>query len=127
MTLIRPLDTIIIVLTLCASGLAIFFFQGVSGNKAEVYLGSTKIAVFDLNSEDKIKEIETRIGTVRLRIGNGSIQVVSSPCTQKICILQGAISHTDEHITCLPAHLFISVADGKTTETLFDQIDAISY
>jgi hypothetical protein len=126
-TLIRPLDTILAILILIASGLAIYFFQGVSGNKAEVYLGSTKVATFDLNSDDRIKEIETRIGTVRLRVGNGSIQVLSSPCDQKICILQGAITHTDEHIICLPARMFISVSDRNQSETLFDQIDAISY
>lgn len=86
---------------------------------------SEKVASFRLAGKEKTVFIETRIGKVELKVGKGSIQVLSSPCDHKICILQGAIQHTHEHIICLPARMYISITHGD--DNPFDQIDAISY
>ncbi len=126
-TLIRPLDSIIIVFILISTGLAFYLLKGNTGSKAEIHLGSKRIARFELQGDDRIKLIDTRIGQIKVRVGNGSIQVLSSPCDQKICILQGAIHNTHEHIVCLPAQMYISIVNSENADNLFDDIDAISH
>ena len=127
MVLHRPLDFLLIFIILVATGLGFYYFKGAVGNKAEIHLGSKRIARFDLQGDERIKQIDTRIGKIRIRVGNGSIQVLSSPCDQKICILQGAIQNTHEHIICLPAQMYISVVTNENAHNPFDTIDAISY
>lgn len=110
---IRPLDVFIILVVVAAIGFSVFFLRSVKGKKAEVYIDREKIAEFNLDVHEQVKEIETRIGNVKLQLGNGEIRVLSTPCTKKICALTGAISHSHERILCLPAHMYIRVVEGE--------------
>ncbi len=127
MTLYRPFDFLLLLLVFIATGLAFYYFKGDVGNSAEIHLGSKRVARFNLQGEESIKHIDTRIGRVRIRVGSGSIQVLSSPCNHKICILQGAVHNTHEHVICLPAQMYISVVNTANADNPFDTIDAISY
>ena len=127
MTLIRPLDVILVILITAAAAGSFFLTGKEVGSKAEVYVDNMKAAVFNLDGPVQFKDIATKIGKVRVKYGNGSIQVTQSPCIQKICIHQGAISHTYENITCLPAQLQIAVIDKTHSLKSPDAVDAISY
>ena len=123
----RPFDSVLVIL-ICGLTIASFFLlKGTSGSRAEIYLESHKIASFELNGSERFKEIDSRIGTIQIRVGEGTIQVLESPCSQKICILQGAIRETHEHIICLPARMVISIINQKSGETSTDAVDAFSY
>lgn len=107
---IRPFDLIVVSLILVIiCMLALFLREKDVGKKAEVYVGKNLYAVFNLDKEEEIKEIETKIGTVRLKVGNGKISVHSSPCRNKICMLRGEISHSHERIICLPTKMTIRI------------------
>jgi len=127
MTLIRPIDFILMIIITAAAAGSFFLMGKEVGSKAEVYVNNRKTAVFNLDGTVQFKDIATKIGKVRVKYGDGSIQVTQSPCIQKICIHQGAISHIYENITCLPAQLQIVITDKTNSLKSADGIDAISY
>ncbi len=127
MIFFRPFDILIVLLLSIAAITAFFSFESVAGSKAEIRVQNKTIAVLDLNQPVQKRVIETRIGPVTIQYGEGSIRIVSSPCPHKICLLQGAIESTHQHIICLPARMTISVIDGKNSENPLDKIDAFSY
>lgn len=102
-------------------------FKGKGGSSAEVFLENRKIASFDLSGSLRTKTIDSRIGAITLEVGQSSIRVLQSPCNQKICLLQGAIKETHEHIICLPARMYITIVSENTTQNPFDAVDAFSY
>lgn len=127
MTLIRPLDIILLVLIAAAAAGSFFLMGKEVGSQAEIYVNNRKTAGFNLDGPAQFKDITTKIGKVRVKYGDGSIQVTQSPCIQKICIHQGAISHIYENITCLPAQLQIVITDETNSLKSADGVDAISY
>ena len=127
MTLIRPLDIIILIIITVAAAGSFFLMGKEAGSQAEIYVNNSKTASFDLDGPVELKDIPTKIGKVRVKYGNGSVQVTQSPCIQKICIHQGAISHIYENIICLPAQLQIVIIDENNSLKSADGIDAITY
>ena len=127
MTLIRPLDIIILIIITVAAAGSFFLMGKEAGSQAEIYVNNSKTASFNLDGPVELKDITTKIGKVRVKYGNGSVQVTRSPCTQKICIHQGAISHIYENIICLPAQLQIVIIDETNSLKSADGIDVTSY
>lgn len=127
MKLIRPLDSLIILLLLAAGGISFVLVKGEQGARAEVYVDNRRAAVFSLSGPEQLKEIKTGIGTVQLLVGEGAIHVVKSPCRRKICILQGKIRHTHEKIICVPAHMAITIIDPDKPGSEQGGVDAVSY
>lgn len=127
MTLIRPLDIVILVLIATAAAGSFFPVKKEAGSQAEIYVDNRKTASFNLDGPVQLKDITTEIGKVRVKYGDGSVQVTQSPCIQKICIHQGAISHIYENIICLPAQLQIVIIDETNSLKSADGLDVISY
>jgi hypothetical protein len=127
MTLIRPLDIVVLVLIAAAAAGSFFLMKTEAGSRAEIYVNNRKTASFNLDGPAQLKDITTKIGKVRVKYGDGSVQVIQSPCPQKICIRQGAISHISKNIICLPAHLQIVITDETNSLKSADGIDVISY
>ena len=127
MTLIRPLDIVVLVLIAVATAGSFFLMKKEAGSRAEIYVNNRKTASFNLDGPDQLKGIPTQIGEVRVRYGNGTVQVAQSPCPQKICIRQGAISHIYQHIICLPAQLQVVIIDETNSLKPADGIDGLSY
>ncbi len=126
MIFFRRLDALIVIALTAAAMGAYFLIDKETGSHAEVYINNRKAAAFNIEGPVQLKEVDSRIGKIKLKIGEGAIQVVESPCTHKICILQGAIKETNEHIICVPAQLHITVVNNNSKKTN-EQIDAISY
>jgi len=127
MTLIRPLDIILVIMITAAAAGSFFLTRNEAGSQAEIYVNNRKAANFNLNGPVHYKDITTKIGSVRVKYGNGSVQVTKSPCPQKICIQQRAISHIHENIICLPAQLQIIIVNETNSLKSADGIDAISH
>ncbi|MBU2515203.1 NusG domain II-containing protein [bacterium] len=127
MAFFRPLDVLILILLFFSAIISFISFKSVSGSQAEIRIQNKTIAMLDLNQPLQEREIPTRIGVVTIQYGEGSIRVISSPCTQKICLLQGAIESTHEHIICLPARMTISIINDRNTINPLEKIDAFSY
>ena len=127
MTLIRPLDIIILVVITAAAAGSFFLMKKEAGSQAEIYVNNRKAASFSLDGPVQSKDISTKIGKVRVKYGNGSVQVTQSPCIQKICIHQGAISQIYENIICLPAQMQIVIIAKTDSSKSADGLDVISY
>jgi hypothetical protein len=127
MTLLRPLDIILLGIIIAAAAGSFFLMEKKAGSQAEIYVNNRKTASFNLNGSVQLKDITTKIGNVRVKYGDGSVQVIQSPCPQKICIQQGAISHIYENIICLPAQMQIVILDETNSSKSADAIDVISH
>ena len=125
LTLFRPLDAVLFALIAAAGVAVVFSFKSSPGSRAEVYVNGRKAAGFTLSVPVKSTRITTDIGPVWIRCGGGAIEVIKSPCPQKICLKQGAIKHTHEQIICVPAKLFIRIL-GEAASSGTGDIDAVT-
>jgi|APSaa5957512622_1039677.scaffolds.fasta_scaffold220942_1 hypothetical protein len=98
MAFFRPFDFFLVLILVGIIVSSVLLFKGSPGSRAEIYVSNQKIAYFNLSGEERYKEIPHKIGTSLIKYGQGSIQVIRSPCPQKICVLQGAIKLTHERI-----------------------------
>lgn len=61
------------------------------------------------------------LGNTVVRINNGNVRVLSSPCPYKQCIKMGPIGSDGGVIACVPNKVVISVVNDKK-----DGLDAVS-
>lgn len=78
--------------------------------------------VLELSLGRNVEEtVNGPLGETIIRVGNGSVEVVSSACPNKTCIHMGAISHRGEVVVCAPNRVFIYIRGGDGDET-FDGV-----
>ena len=70
----------------------------------------------------QILEVEGPLGTTTVAVEEDGVRVVSSPCSEKICVQTGRISKPGEWIACLPNRVFITIRTKDSGD-----IDAVSY
>lgn len=88
------------------SGIAVIRAEGQIVREVELYL-----------KENQELRIEGPLGTSVARIVEGRVQMVSSPCRDKICIKQGQISRSGQSIVCVPNEVSITIeAKGEVDE-----------
>lgn len=63
---------------------------------------------------DRRLQVQGPLGEELIQIANRQVFVVSSPCPNKICILQGKISRPGQWIACLPNKVFIRIEAGDS-------------
>ncbi len=71
--------------------------------------------------EDKIININGRIGKSIIEIKNKKIRFLSSPCIKKYCIHSGWLSKTGSTAVCMPNGIIISI------KSLTNSFDAINF
>src|SRR4051812_1897363 len=115
-TFFRPLDAAVALLVGAASCWGFLAFTVSYGAKAVVYVSNKKFAWYDLSAKKQEITLTTRIGPVKIEIGDGSARVISSPCPNKLCVKTGSIRHSHEEVICVPAQVIIvleSAGEGK--------------
>lgn len=85
--------------------------QGV-GVRVLVDSGDKTIFVADLNKDQQV-ELPGPLGMTLLRIADGSAQIVSSPCPQKICIGMGKAQHSGDLLACVPNRIVIRIEGDR--------------
>jgi hypothetical protein len=114
-------DTIII-LFLATVVLAAFpFLSSIKPGKVVVYKDNSVIAEYPV-TEGRVFEIAGADGPVKIRIDNGSVQVVSSSCAHQVCVNHGRISRPNSQIICVPNHILITIKPAVTSQQDFDAI-----
>ncbi len=111
----------------------IFFFalSVIALISAQVYLGTSGVLritisgvdgrwVYPLDQEQTFS-IAGPLGETVVRIEEGTVQVLSSPCPEKICVKTGRIGKPGQWIACLPNRVLITIG-GRDR----NQPDAIS-
>lgn len=56
------------------------------------------------------------LGDSVILITNRTIRMVDSPCAHKLCIRQGALTHTGQVVVCLPNKIEIRLVNTNQTE-----------
>ena len=97
-------------------GLGLFLWlwnSGAAGDSAvaRVWLDGELVREIDLNSVVIPYEFDvtTELGTNRVRVERGGIQVVSADCPDQVCVRMGEISGAFQTIACVPHKLVIDV------------------
>jgi hypothetical protein len=108
----RPGDALVALGVAAASAWACLAFRGAPGNRAMVYLEDREYGWFDLREAKRTLVVPTRIGDVRLEIGDGAARVAASPCPNRRCIHTGTVRRLGGEIACAPAHLLLVVEGG---------------
>ena len=118
---IRTLDVLIFSITLLVIGLIAFqtYIRG-QGVPEITISGVEDQWIFPLDGEATVT-VPGPLGDTAVSVRHGSVEVLSSPCPEKICIKTGRISKPGQWIACLPNRVFISIR-GRRSE----QPDAIS-
>jgi len=65
-------------------------------------------------NEDRRVQLEGPLGATEILIEKGSVRVLRSPCPHKVCIGMGRIDRSGEWLACVPNHLLLRVAGGKS-------------
>jgi hypothetical protein len=88
------------------------YFQknNMSAGKAVIWSKGQVVAEVDLDIVDnKVIPIEGSLGASQARVVDGSIQMLSSPCKDKMCVKQGLIKNSGQSIICVPNEVSISI------------------
>jgi len=122
---IRALDIVIFLLALLVIGLIALQTYARGSGTPEITIsgagqGAEQQWIYPLDAETTLR-VPGPLGETVVVIEDGAVQVISSPCPEKICVKTGRISKPGQWIACLPNRVFISI-QGRRSE----QPDAIS-
>jgi hypothetical protein len=119
---LRCLDVLALLMSLGAAGSMSGFAYARVGKAPEVVIDAAGDRWIYPLGEDRQVTVTGPLGAEVITIRGGQAYVESSPCPNKLCVLQGRISRPGQWIACLPNRVFISI-EGKTDGDL----DATSY
>lgn len=103
-------DRILLLLAVVLLGLLYWYFWGPGGMNAQaaIYVEGRFWSKVDLYQTQEI-DIKGKLGVSRLRIEDGKIRFLNSPCPTKQCVHQGWIHLGGESVTCLPNAISVQV------------------
>lgn len=88
----------------------IFIFHSSGAGTVVVSSGEDEW-VFPMDS-DRTVRIPGCIGVTEISVSRGGVQVLDSPCQNKLCMSSGVIKSPGEFIACVPNRVFIRIASG---------------
>lgn len=122
---LRLLDFLAIFGSLIVVGaFSVYAYTGGEKNPNVIIEASGQQWIYPLR-EDRQVTVSGPLGDELIDIRDGKAFVETSPCPNKICILQGKISRPGQWIACLPNKIFIRIS-GRA-ERGADGVDMISY
>lgn len=118
----RPADIILLLLLMAGTtGLYLQFWQAPEAARwVEVRSGREDMARYSLWETREIR-VSGRRGDSVLRIENGRIRFLDSPCRNRVCVHSGWHSHSGESAACVPNGVSIQLSGGG------EPIDAIAF
>lgn len=99
-------------------GITAFVFQHIwkeNGTKVRVSKNGKTYGMYSLKEDQEISVGEGN----RIMIQGGEVWMEWADCPDKLCVHQGAISHTGEIIVCLPNKVTVQV-EGENAPELDD-------
>ena len=85
------------------------YWQPISaGTGVRIMRGEKLVRELNLNHNQSF-DIEGALGTSTLQIENGKIRFTDSPCSAKVCIHKGWLSHSGDFNACLPNRVSIEI------------------
>ena len=115
---------------LLVTAITVFCAVGVYGKAAStvrfVIQGKKGTWIYPVN-QTVCLDAEGPLGTTVIELRDGSAQVVSSPCTNQICVTSGAIHRRGQWIACLPNAVFVRVEAQGGNEAERTELDGTTW
>jgi hypothetical protein len=109
LTLLKPLDFLIIGVSSVLTALSAFAAYGHSRDAGQVIVqGEGKSWVFPLEAEEQIS-VSGPIGETVVEISGGRSRVLSSPCANQTCVAAGHLDRRGQWAACLPNRVFVYI------------------
>jgi len=88
-----------------------------SGDSVRIYMDGN---VKDESSlkKDQIRSFRLKQGKITIKIEQGKLSVLSSPCRHKICCSVPPVSFTGERIVCAPNHFLLEIQGAGSIDTI---------
>jgi hypothetical protein len=115
---VKVVDVIIIVFALTVSVFsAVLVYAGPVRQKEIVIQGAGGSWVFPPDAEE-IVSVAGPLGTTAIELRGGRARVLSSPCTNQLCVAAGTIHGHGQWIACLPNKVLVRVEAQDDGEKL---------
>lgn len=113
---LTPFDRklLIVVAVIVAISFLVPLYQ-TAGTRVVVSSGGRVVFVAPLDKNQRV-EINGPLGVTVLQIDNGAARIISSPCSQKICIRMGKAQHTGDLIACVPNRIVVRIEGRNNGE-----------
>ncbi|MCX7655097.1 MAG: NusG domain II-containing protein [Treponemataceae bacterium] len=122
-SLLRPLDGVVVLLSVIGIGLAFWtVYEGTQENLHVVIEASGSRWVYPLSSTQHLV-IPGPLGNTFVEIHDGEAHISDSPCPDKLCVAMGKLKKVGDWAACLPNRVFVRIA-GQVRQ---DGIDASSW
>ena len=107
----KPFIIVFICIILICAAMTIFISNNGSGSIATISADGKILHEIDLDKVKSSYEIPVEQDGKHnvVLVENGSISMLSADCPDKLCVKQGAISHSGYPIVCLPNKVIIEV------------------
>lgn len=107
--IIRPLDYLVFLFSIALVVGASVHASNAGGTPKLVQIDAEgETLVFPLE-EDRQVDVEGPLGHSHIKIQDGKVMFVDSPCPEKICVATGWIGRSNQWAACLPNRIFVTV------------------
>jgi hypothetical protein len=115
-------DIFIVAFLVCVTGGIAFMVYAGQHGEAYAHIKSGQDELFYALATQRLVNVNGPLGTTVVQIEDGFLQVLSSPCPEKICVKSGKIHTPGEWIACLPNQVLITIEGREPPD-----VDARSY
>ena len=113
-------DWVLIAVIICVTGLALFLHEFIGGKGAGCATVKVRGEIEGIYSLAEDRTIEINGGTNILQIKNGTVDMTTADCPDKLCVNQKSISKNGESIICLPNKVVVTIDSKEDSE--FDAV-----
>lgn len=110
-------DKLLIGLLVCVSLSAFLLPRRGPGEWALIEANGRQIGRFPLKGEENIA-VQGPLGRTQIRIAEGKVWVVNSPCPHKLCVKMGKKDRAGEVIVCVPNKVIVKVEGRKDFDSI---------
>jgi hypothetical protein len=115
----RPADAAVFVVVFAVTAICALKIYGGSRDGVRLHIRGTGGSwVYPMDRTGQV-EIPGPLGRTVVELSGGGARVLSSPCTNKTCILSGTIHRRGQWVACLPNGVSLTI-EGENTEPDFD-------
>ncbi len=121
----KAADIAVIVIVAAVIILFTAFSLKASTGKKQLLIESAKGSYLYSLDTDQMIHIDGPLGATDVEIKDGGVQVVDSPCRDKLCIADGYLSKPGDWTACLPNMVFLRIIGSENEEDIM--IDDVSF
>ncbi|MFB0506233.1 MAG: NusG domain II-containing protein [Thermodesulfobacteriota bacterium] len=89
------------------------------GKRVVIELDGDVVGNFPLK-DDRLLPVEGKLGKTWVKMAEGRVRIVDSPCPYKLCVKSGSIRMSGENLICLPNKVVVRIAgdDGEAVDAV---------